>query len=93
MTDTVTVLLDPTTEALASHPPPLANVGPEFLDRLAALALRVAQVDAAKRSIQVPATYARSYLEFSPSERAAQRATVLRVLQAAVLLGLIELPS
>jgi hypothetical protein len=86
-------LRDSDEERLAHHPPPLDELSAAELDRLARVAYRIAQVDAAKHRQLVPAAGVVPWHELPERTRANSRATVLRIMQAAVLLGWIATPD
>lgn len=69
--------------ALARNAPKLDQLTPEALDTLARLATFISQADGFNR--------VRGWGDFSERERAMMRAGALRIMQAAVLLGWIEL--
>lgn len=67
---------------------PKLDIGNDSLDDIARLALLISQVDGCEGLI----TRAPAYHELPERTRANQRATVLRIVQAMVLLGWIEKP-
>jgi hypothetical protein len=81
-------LSNPEDERLARHAPRL-NLAGEHLEHMASLAYRIAQLDAKV----LPASAAVPWRDLSPRVKADARATVLRIFQAAVLLGWIERPD
>jgi len=77
-------------EALAKHPPDV-GMGIEQADRIAALALLIAQERARAAGVVMSPALAVPYAERTADWRAANRATVVHIVQALVLLGWIEL--
>jgi hypothetical protein len=85
-------ILDPKEEYLARRAPEL-DLTIEQLDEIAALAHRITRVHAERAGIPTEPIHMRPYAERTSQERAAMRAGVLRVLQALILIGWLELPS
>jgi hypothetical protein len=75
-------------QALARRAPKLENIGADALDDIARLALLISQVEGCESVLARPV----QYHELPERTRANQRATVLRIVQAMVLLGWIEAP-
>ena len=75
-------------QALARRAPKLENLGADSLDDIGRLALLISQVEGCESSLVQPVPYH----ELPERTRANQRATVLRIVQAMVLLGWIEAP-
>lgn len=74
-------------QVLARKAPKLENLGADSLDDIARLALLISQVEGCEGALaKIP------YHELPERTRANQRATVLRIAQAMVLLGWIEAP-
>jgi len=71
---------------LARKAPKLENLSADSLDDIGRLALLISQVEGCEGLVKVP------YHELPERTRANQRATVLRIVQAMVLLGWIEAP-
>jgi hypothetical protein len=83
-------MLDVPIEILARNAPNV-GIGLEEADRIAALALLIAQERARAAGVVMTPALAVPYAERTPDWRAANRATVVHVVQALVLLGWIEL--
>jgi hypothetical protein len=75
-------------QALARRAPKLENLGADSLDDIGRLALLISQVEGCESALVPPA----AYHELPERTRANQRATVLRIVQAMVLLGWIRFP-
>lgn len=97
MTDLANSLLslaDHDEEHLAHHAPKLDNLTGEQCEKIARLAYRISQVEAERlRKVLPVGTVLRPWRSFSARERTEQCATVLRVVQAMVLLGEAEPPA
>jgi len=80
-----TLKLTESDQALARRAPKL-DIGNDALDDIGRLALLISQEEGCEGLVKVP------YHELPERTRANQRATVLRIIQAMVLLGWIERP-
>lgn len=87
-------LLDPQEERDAHRAPKLDAITFHELERIARVAYRISQVQAEReRKVLPPGTVVRPWRSFTARERAEASATVMRVLQALVLLGWLEPPD
>jgi len=87
LTGSLLQLADVEEERLA-HQAPRLDLSGESAERIARLAYRISQVEGEKsRRVLPPGTVIRPWTSFSARERSEACATVLRILQAMVLLG------
>lgn len=85
-------LIDPEIEALAQHAPDV-DLPIDAANRIAALALRITHIAQERSGIPTDPIHRRPFSERTSQERAANRMGVIRVVQALILLGWLELPT
>ena len=86
--------LDDTDEEFLAHRAPKLDLPPSRLERIARVAYRISQVEAERtRKVLPQGTILKPARAWSERERAEHAATVLRVVQALVLLGEAEAPE